>query len=158
MKIYNCHWQTGEYIGSQDAPLDPLESLNQGKEVYLMPAHSTVVAPPDAAEGNARIFKNGAWTQIEDHRGTRIYKTSDASEMIIAEVGAIPEGFTLLAPCEFPVWDGTQWTSQPPPPLPDPLCDLVAALMTKGVLVEADLPTSISAMPTVAAVMNAKKA
>ena len=38
MKIYNYNPITFEYTGSQNADLDPQETKEQGKNVYLLPA------------------------------------------------------------------------------------------------------------------------
>ena len=68
MKIYNFDEITKEYIGAEDALLDPLETKKQGKEVYLIPANAVLEEPPAAVEGKAVIYSDG-WQIVPDNRG-----------------------------------------------------------------------------------------
>jgi hypothetical protein len=65
MKIYHIHPESGEYMGSTDARLDPLELEINKKEIYLLPAHATFAEPPDAVEGKMTVMENGEWTQVD---------------------------------------------------------------------------------------------
>ena len=56
MKIYNYTFDTGLYIGESLADESPLEP---GK--FLIPAHATTIAPPNAQDGKTINFENGAW-------------------------------------------------------------------------------------------------
>ena len=56
MKIYNYTFDTGLYIGESLADESPLEP---GK--FLIPAHATTIAPPNAQDGKKINFENGAW-------------------------------------------------------------------------------------------------
>jgi hypothetical protein len=109
MKIYHYHHETGEFLGCTDASLDPLESKVQGHDVFLIPAHAAEIAPPELQKGKARVFRNGEWLQIEDHRGIPIYSTVDAHVNSMVALGPVPDGYTLLVPCQFPKWDGGKW-------------------------------------------------
>jgi hypothetical protein len=109
MKIYHIHPDTGEYVGSADATLDPLELQINKVERWLLPAHATHDEPPVLEEGKARVFINGVWSQVEDHRGKKIYHTETVETATITGLGPIPPGFTELAPCEYPKWDGGAW-------------------------------------------------
>lgn len=68
MKVYNFDEITKEYIGSEDALIDPLETIKQGKEVYLIPANAVLEEPPAAVEGKAIVFADG-WQLVDDNRG-----------------------------------------------------------------------------------------
>ena len=68
MKIYCFEHDTKEYIGPEDALLDPLETKKQGKEVYLIPANAVLDEPPAAVEGKAIVFADG-WQLVDDNRG-----------------------------------------------------------------------------------------
>ena len=68
MKVYCYEHDTKEYIGAEDALLDPLETKKQGKEVYLIPANAVLDEPPAAVEGKAIVFADG-WQLVDDNRG-----------------------------------------------------------------------------------------
>ena len=53
MEIYMFDGETKEYIGAEDALLDPLETKKQGKPVYLLPANAVFDRPPIAEGGKA---------------------------------------------------------------------------------------------------------
>ena len=55
MQTYKFDQETKEYLFAEEAYLDPLETEQQGKEVYLLPADSTFTAPLDAKEGYAVV-------------------------------------------------------------------------------------------------------
>lgn len=56
MQIYNYDADTGEYLGASTADESPLEP-----GVFLIPANSTTIVPPDAQDGKTINFENGAW-------------------------------------------------------------------------------------------------
>lgn len=64
MNIYHYHPETGEYLGSSSAETDPLDPSR-----VLVPAFATTTEPPAVEEGFSRVFADGEWTQIADHRG-----------------------------------------------------------------------------------------
>ena len=75
-----------------------------------LPASSTAIAPPDAVAGKASVFANGAWQQVEDHRGETVYRTTDGMAIAVDSVGDYPAGTTTLAPATaFDVWNGKAW-------------------------------------------------
>lgn len=48
---------------------------------------------------------NGKWEYVEDHRSKTVFSQADASEKKVVELGAIPEGYTLLIPADNQEWD-----------------------------------------------------
>lgn len=102
MNIYHYQPETGEYMRTVQARIDPRESRIQGHDVYLIPACATSVAPPQAEEGMAQVFdlESQSWSQVEDHRGKTLYNTSDGQSMTMSELGEVPDGYTLEAPSE----------------------------------------------------------
>jgi hypothetical protein len=58
MNIYHYD-ATGAYLGADVADPDPLV-----KGRWLIPANATHIAPPNAVEGNLRVFRNGAWGYV----------------------------------------------------------------------------------------------
>lgn len=92
MLVYNYAPETGEYLGSSEARVSPLEP-----DVYLIPACAATVAPPNALEGYAVCWTGSAWGQVEDHRGQTVYSASGVA-MTITALGALPDGYTTTAP------------------------------------------------------------
>lgn len=101
MNVYKYNEKTKEYIGTEQAQLDPLETKKQQKNIYLLPANATFKEPPEAHEGFARVWNGEAWEQVEDNRGTEYWLPGEgygtpAHEM--TELGPLPEGATTTAP------------------------------------------------------------
>lgn len=61
MKAYQYDSETKKYIGEIDRQIDPLESEAQGKEIWLMPADSTDIVPPEAKDGYDIVFNGVGW-------------------------------------------------------------------------------------------------
>ena len=93
MEIYMFDGETKEYIGAEDALLDPLETKKQGKSVYLLPANAAFERPPIAEDGKAVIFDDG-WKQVVDNRG----KTAVNADRGIFEIDYLgeKEGDTIV--------------------------------------------------------------
>ena len=81
MNIFNYHAETGEYHGSHSARVDPKED-----DRYLIPANSTTVAPPSAVIGKARVWSNGGWQYVADHRG-EVWWADHSKSMTINVLG-----------------------------------------------------------------------
>lgn len=101
--VYSFDAASGLYTGSGE------EFLPQGVGI---PAHSTVIAPPDADAGNVCIFQAGHWQQVVDHRGETVYCTETGATVRIMLPGDYPEGTTTRQPLsEFDKWDGSAWVT-----------------------------------------------
>lgn len=101
MNVYKYNEETKEYISTETALLDPLETKKQQKNIYLLPANATFTAPPAEKEGFARVWGGENWQEVEDHRGTEYWLPGEeygtpAHEM--KELGPLPEGATTTAP------------------------------------------------------------
>ena len=69
MKIYNYKEDTKEYLNSIEAYEDPEASRRQGKFIPMMPANSTLLAPPDYDPQNQiPVFEDGQWVIKADYR------------------------------------------------------------------------------------------
>lgn len=100
MQIFHYADQSGEYLHASTTRLDPIG----GKP--LVPRDATPVAPPEARPGYARCWIDGAWHQVEDHRGEVLYSTVSGERVEWEELGPVPEGWwTTQAPGEHQVWD-----------------------------------------------------
>ena len=101
MDVYKYKADTKEYIGTEAAQLDPLETKLQGKNIYLLPANATFTAPPAAKEGFAMVWGGEAWQEVEDHRGTEYWLPGEGYGTPahgMKELGPLPEGATTTAP------------------------------------------------------------
>lgn len=96
MKIYNYDANTFEYRGSQNADLDPQETKEQGKNVYLLPANATFIKPPASEPFKARVFKEGSWSYEKDFRKGFYKVDSNLNVSEITELGDVPEGYILV--------------------------------------------------------------
>lgn len=57
--------ENGEFKYPYQCQLDTLESEEQGKEIYLQPANSTLIAPPNVAENHKAIWNGEAWEDVD---------------------------------------------------------------------------------------------
>ena len=101
MNVYKYDEKTKEYIGTEEALLDPLETEQQGKNIYLLPTNATFIEPSKAQEGYVNVWNGKTWEQVEGNRGVEYWLPEDkfgvpAREM--KELGALPEGATLTPP------------------------------------------------------------
>lgn len=103
IKVYHYDENTGEYLTKSEEIIPPHTGL---------PADSTEVAPPDFKEGFAAVMENGAWMQVEDHRGSMVYLKATAAAIPVITLGALLDTVTLTAPTSrFDVWnpDAEAW-------------------------------------------------
>ena len=101
MQVYKYDEQTKEYIGTEQALIDPLETELQGKEIYLLPANATF-AIPVLKDGFASVF-NGKWENIEDNRGKEYWLDTDTfgtPARKMKELGAFPANAVFTAPAK----------------------------------------------------------
>ena len=101
MQVYKYDEKTKEYIGTEQALINPLESELQGKEIYLLPANATF-EKPNLQEGFASVF-NGKWENIEDNRGKEYWLADDeygTPAKTMKELGAFPANAVFTAPAK----------------------------------------------------------
>jgi hypothetical protein len=107
MKYYSLDPITKEYTGFNEvAQIDPKESELAGEDVYLCPAHATLVQPPETGANEVAVWDDELerWNVLEDFRGQK-YWNRQADEFEITEIGeTVPTGpdFTLEPPPEYP--------------------------------------------------------
>ena len=102
MQVYKYDEQTKEYIGTEQALIDPLETELQGKTIYLLPANATF-ENPNLQEGFASVFNGTQWENIEDNRGKEYWLDTDifgTSAHTMKELGAFPAGAVFTAPAK----------------------------------------------------------
>lgn len=114
MQTYKYHHNTKEYLYSENAFRDPLESKTQGRDVWLLPADSTFIEPLKVKEGYAVVWNGEAWGYVEDHRQTRDIggvlvegsgtpywmpgDTYESPARYMTELGKLPESAMLTKP------------------------------------------------------------
>ena len=101
MNVYKYDEKTKEYIGYEEALLDPLETEQQGENIYLLPANATFTAPTEPQDGYVNVWNGEAWQEVEDHRGVEYWLPEDtygAPAREVKELGALPDGATLTPP------------------------------------------------------------
>ena len=93
--------ENGIFTQTESCSPDPLESKIKGEAVWLIPAHATLIEPPAAIEKHVRVFKNGAWAQVEDNRGAEYWLPGDTWQTEprkMKDLGALPDGALLERP------------------------------------------------------------
>ncbi|WP_319533428.1 hypothetical protein [uncultured Cohaesibacter sp.] len=103
--IYNYHPQTREFLSASWADISPLE-----KDVYLIPSFATETAPPEAQEGYARVFEDGAWVAVIDHRDEVWWL--NGAQVVIDFLGepSAEDGWTQEGPPEAGDGESVQWS------------------------------------------------
>lgn len=96
MKIYNYDPITFIYTSSQNADLDPEETKQQGKDIYLIPANATTIKPPTAQTDKARVWKENQWEFVSDYRANYYKVNFDLDVLEINKIGEIEEGYILV--------------------------------------------------------------
>lgn len=114
MQTYKYNVDTKEYLYTEEAFLDPLETEQQGQQIWLLPADSTFTEPLEQKEGYAVCWNGKAWEYIEDHRqkrdnggvivegsGTPYWMPGDDYQTparYMKELGKLPKGAILEQP------------------------------------------------------------
>lgn len=57
-----------EYVGSEEMFLDPLETIKQKKDIWVLPADCTLMQPPEAKEGFKIKWTGEAWEYEEEKK------------------------------------------------------------------------------------------
>lgn len=102
MQVYKYDEQTKEYIGTEQALIDPLETELQGKTIYLLPANATF-ENPNLQDGFASVWNGTQWENIEDNRGKEYWLDADTfgtPAKTMKELGAFPAGAVFTAPAK----------------------------------------------------------
>lgn len=103
VKIYNLRSDTNEFIGAGDAFVVAHTGL---------PANSTDIKPPEIKSGKVAVFdlNEKTWSLVDDFRGNVVIDISTQAEILITELGALPENTTMLLPNgPYKKWNGEAW-------------------------------------------------
>lgn len=79
MIFYTYDEKTKEYIGTQNAFIDPLETKKQGKDIYLKPANSTNIKPTlePNTDNDMLVFNGKEWQIKPRFELNGVYKNID---------------------------------------------------------------------------------
>ncbi len=102
----------GVFTAEIEPQIDVKETKATGKVVYLQPARSTSISPPEKlAENEKPVFfeAENKWVGIEDHRGKILYHIETKEAVRVDSLGKIPPTLTELLPPEFSVWKDVKW-------------------------------------------------
>lgn len=81
MLVYVYNEETKEFLYSEEAFLDPLESELKQENVYILPANATFEKPLDKVDGKAVVFDGSTWTLVDDNRGKYTIKDGYMQEI-----------------------------------------------------------------------------
>lgn len=95
MLVYNYDEITKEYIGYEEASLDPEETKTQKRDIYLVPANATTEVPNETEENQVNIFEIDHWVIESDFRGQNMVNEAMIPESVNF-IGALPEGYVLI--------------------------------------------------------------
>ncbi|EOI6870039.1 tail fiber assembly protein [Yersinia enterocolitica] len=99
--IYSYSSITGEFIGKDDTLIPAQTGL---------PAYCSDIVIPETHDGYVPVFMDNGWVLVEDHRAKKGYCTKSGTELLITELGTLPNDVTLQAPSTvFDCWNGSEW-------------------------------------------------
>ncbi|ARU23686.1 hypothetical protein RSSE_c3303 [Ralstonia solanacearum] len=110
--IYNYHPETGEFLSAAEADPSPLED-----DVWLIPAHATDIAPPqaDRSAHQIAVFDN-EWVIKPDWRDVPLYSTVDGAAVSIRQIGQVPADVSateVSPPSPAHSWQKGKWVEDP---------------------------------------------
>ena len=65
LTVYFYDPETKEYAGTAQTALDPVASQREGRDVFLMPPNSTLIAPGILKDGYKKVWTGDYWDCIE---------------------------------------------------------------------------------------------
>lgn len=106
IEIYHYNPATGEYLEpgvSSPNPADP--------ETPIIPAFATIDPPPEIGERQAAVFRDAAWSVVDDYRGTTWWR-QDGMQYTIDMLGIAPietDTYDDPRPSMFHEWTGVEY-------------------------------------------------
>ncbi len=82
---------------------DPKESLNQGKDVWLLPADATFEQPPEEEEGYVVLWRDDKWQKLRNLKGKQYWLEGEGyndPSHTMTDYGDLPEGASLERPAK----------------------------------------------------------
>lgn len=96
MLVYKYNEITKEFIEEYECQKDPLESLRQNKDIYLIPNNCTNIKSLEKKDDFAIIFNknNNCWEYIPDYRNKKVF--TGTKVILWQQIGELPEGNRLI--------------------------------------------------------------
>ena len=98
MKVYKFDKLTKEYKGIVEAFKDTVSSMRAGKDIYVLPAYTTKIAPPKVKEGEIAVFTGEEWKIVANFRGQMVYNLNTREGKVWDQLGPLPKGFSTKLP------------------------------------------------------------
>lgn len=96
--LYNYDQETGEFLSSLKAQINPISSEKKGKDVYFERAYATDKKPPKVKKNEVAVFNGKGWDIKTDFRGVVFFnKSGDISEIINIDE-CVPNDCSLTLP------------------------------------------------------------
>ena len=105
--VYQIDPITREYIGIATAYDNPMVKLDGFP--FNIPASCIEEEPPPHKDGFAIVREGNVWTHVADNRGKTMFSTADKTPKFVTELGPVLDGFTLLEPGPFSIWNKSAW-------------------------------------------------
>lgn len=90
-----CWDDNSFYTHSEPCAIDPLESVNQKRDIYVVPANGCLDSPV-FEEGKHPKRVNDTWVNVENHIGESGYVNGVPTT--IEQYGSLPDGWSTTAP------------------------------------------------------------
>ena len=78
-------------------------------------SNSTLEKPLKDKDRFVSVWNGSAWEYQENHLGKTIYSTETKEPKTVDCIGEIEQGWTLLEPIQFGVWNGSAWVDNRTP-------------------------------------------
>lgn len=99
MKIYHYNVDSGALLGESEARKNPAWSEDSPEEgEFLIPAHTTTIAPPPVGQQEVAVFEVDAWVVKADYREVQYYAKATGAPMSVSTVGALPDAAWTTLP------------------------------------------------------------
>jgi hypothetical protein len=108
-QVFQIDPVTREYVGTATAHENPMAKLDGIP--FNIPGSCVEEEPPAPRDGFAIVREGNVWSYVADSRGKIMFSTVDKSQKFVADIGGIPDGFTLLAPGPFDKWIKNRWVT-----------------------------------------------
>lgn len=101
MKIYCYDPVSLEYLEEKEASKDPLQSLKEGKDVFLLPSFSSKTKPNlPYKHGFAVVYdlSSDGWKYAEDHRGKTLWHGETGEKIVVSSLSIKIEDYVEEEP------------------------------------------------------------